>query len=345
MKFFLAEAEQKRHYPEFFLVNGVNKPNPEQPERVDRLRAGAIAAGLKEARPKDYGLDPVAAVQAGRYLEFMQSAYRRWARIEGAAPAITPNIHPNRRDFDYPLSVVAQAGFHMLDAGCPIGADTYESSLWSAWTAVAAADEILAGARAAYALCRPPGHHATADAAAGFCYFNNAAIAARRLQKSFPRVAILDVDVHHGNGTQEIFYRSRDVLTVSLHADPKRFYPFFWGHADERGEDAGEGFNLNLPLPRGAGDEDYLAALDIGLDRIADFAPDALIVALGLDASKDDPFAGLAVTTKGFEQIASKIARRFDSPSLLVQEGGYLCDALGANLTAFLTGFQAGRRL
>ena len=155
------------------------------------------------------------------------------------------------------------------------------------------ADAVLDGERSAYALCRPPGHHAFADLAGGFCYLNNSAIAAQLLRGSTARVAILDVDVHHGNGTQDIFYERADVLTVSIHADPVRFYPFFWGHADERGQGEGVGYNLNLPLPRKSGDATFMDALDIAFRRIRAFAPGALVVALGLDAFDGDPFGGL----------------------------------------------------
>jgi len=174
--------------------------------------------------------------------------------------------------------------------------------------------------------------------AGGFCFLNNSAIAAQRLRTTAARVAILDVDLHHGNGTQGIFYRRPDVLTVSIHADPERFYPFFWGHAHERGEGPGLGTNLNLPLPRKSADEAFLAALQVGLRRIRSFAPEAMVVALGLDAFEGDPFAGLAVTTNGFARIAEAIAA-LRVPSVIVQEGGYLCEALSDNLTAFLNAF------
>jgi acetoin utilization deacetylase AcuC-like enzyme len=197
----------------------------------------------------------------------------------------------------------------------------------------------MAGAPAAYALCRPPGHHAFADVAGGFCFINNSAVAAQTLRRQAARVAILDVDLHHGNGTQGIFYARPDVLTVSIHADPVRFYPFFWGHADERGEGAGLGYNLNLPLERKSGDEEFLAALEPAFRRIRAFAPEALVIALGLDAFKGDPFGGLSVTTPGFHRIAEAIGR-LGLPMVVVQEGGYLCDALSDNLTAFLTGLN-----
>jgi acetoin utilization deacetylase AcuC-like enzyme len=163
------------------------------------------------------------------------------------------------------------------------------------------------------------------------------------LRKQAARVAILDVDLHHGNGTQGIFYARPDVLTVSLHADPVRFYPFFWGHADERGEGPGLGYNFNLPLPRKSADAAFLEALGVAFQRIRAFAPDALVVALGLDAFEGDPFGGLSVTTPGFSRIGEAIAK-LGLPTVIVQEGGYLCDALGDNLTAFLTGFGGKQR-
>jgi acetoin utilization deacetylase AcuC-like enzyme len=343
MKVVFAE-EQRRHYPEHFLVNGVSEANPERPQRIDRLLAGARAAGFSLERPLDYGLEPIAAVHDARYLAFLAKAHERWRRIDGAAPAVTPNIHPVARDCAYPDSVVAQAGWHMMDASCPIAADTHESALWSAASAVHAADIVLAGEPVAYALCRPPGHHARQDAAAGFCYINNAAVATTRLQRKFPRVAILDVDLHHGNGTQDIFYARADVLTVSIHVDPVRFYPFFWGAAGEIGAGAGQGFNLNLPLPRGAGDESFLKALDRALNRIEKFDAHALVIALGLDAYEADPFGGLAVTTRGFARIGGNIGGAIDRPTVIVQEGGYLCDALGDNLASFLTGYLSARQ-
>ena len=174
---------------------------------------------------------------------------------------------------------------------------------------MAAADAVISGERWAYALCRPPGHHAFADVAGGFCFINNSAVAAQRLRSKAARVAILDVDLHHGNGTQGIFYARADVLTVSLHADPVRFYPFFWGHGDERGEGQGLGYNLNLPLPRKSGDEAFLDALSIAIRRIGSFAPEALVVALGLDAFEGDPFGGLSVSTPGFARIGEAIAK------------------------------------
>jgi acetoin utilization deacetylase AcuC-like enzyme len=328
---------QKRHDPTFFLSSGAQRPNPEVPRRCDILLRAALELGLEEVAPPDTGLGPVASVHTPDYIHFLQHIYRRWHYIEGASAEVIPNIHPDRRDGAYPASAVGQAGYHMADTSCPISAETFDAALASAHTAFHAAQLVLGGERAAYALCRPPGHHAFADLAGGFCYFNNSGIAAQALRARHDRVAILDVDLHHGNGTQGLFYARRDVYTVSIHADPIRFYPFFWGHVDERGEGEGLGYNLNLPLPRKTGDEGFLAAVDQGLERIAAFAPGALVIALGLDAFEGDPFGGLSVTTPGFARIAGRIAQ-LGLPMVIVQEGGYVCDALGANLASFLRG-------
>ncbi|MGF7159969.1 acetoin utilization deacetylase AcuC-like enzyme [Rhodoligotrophos appendicifer] len=343
MKLVFDEA-QKRHDPKFFLSSGASKPNPEVPRRADILLAAGLDAGLELEVPRDYGLDPAASVHSPEYLDFLQNIFARWSRIEGASAEVVPNVHPDRRDGDYPASAVGQAGYHVADTSAPINAETFGSALRSAHSAAHAAELILSGHPAAYALCRPPGHHAFRDLAGGFCFLNNSAIAAQRLRRDHDRVAIIDVDLHHGNGTQGIFYARDDVLTVSLHADPVRFYPFFWGHASERGKDAGLGFNLNLPLPRHTADDGFLSALDRGLERVAAFAPGAIVIALGLDASEHDPFGGLAVTTAGFQRIGEHLAR-LERPAVIVQEGGYISEVLGQNLTSFLNGFTSVHRV
>lgn len=338
MKVVFSEA-QRQHYPSQFLVNGRLQPNPEVPGRIDALLGAVEQRGDSVVAPPDYGLAPVAAVHTAEYLSFMAHIHTRWGRIEGASDEVIPNVHPRGESAGYPRSAVGQAGYHMTDTACPISEHTWDSALASSHTATHGAHLILAGEHAVYALCRPPGHHAFGDLAGGFCYFNNCAIAAERLRASAKRVAILDVDVHHGNGTQGIFYRRADVLTVSLHADPIRFYPFFWGHRNERGEGPGLGYNLNLPLARGSDDDTYLAALPEALARIRSFCADVLVVALGLDAFAGDPLAGLGVTTAGFGRIAAAVAG-LELPTLLVQEGGYLCPALGENLASFLAAFD-----
>jgi acetoin utilization deacetylase AcuC-like enzyme len=341
MKAFL-DPRQSAHDPRHFMANGTVLPNPEVPARVDILCKGGEAAGLRFDPPEDHGQGPIAAIHSAEYLTFLRTIHARWRRIEGAGEEVIPNIHPANRSDSYPRSAVGQAGYHQADTACPISAETWGAAYWSAQTALSGAAAVATGARAAYALCRPPGHHAFADLAGGFCFLNNAAIAAEALRARGLRPAILDVDVHHGNGTQGIFYARGDVLTVSIHADPVRFYPFFWGHAQERGTGAGLGANLNLPLPRGTDDAGYMDALATALDRISDFGADVVVIALGLDAHEDDPFQGLRVTTEGFRTIAAAIAG-LGLPLLLVQEGGYVSDALGRNLTSFLTGIREGQ--
>ena len=332
------DPRQRAHDPKMFMANGMRLPNPEQPARIDALCEGAEAAGCAFHRPADHGPGPIAAIHSPEYLVFLETIHARWSRIEGASDEVIPNIHPDRRNASYPRSAAGQAGFHQADTACPISAGTWEAAYWSAQTALSATDAVMGGERAAYALCRPPGHHAFGDLAGGFCFLNNSAVAAGALLRAGRRPAILDVDVHHGNGTQGIFYARDDVLAVSIHADPARFYPFFWGHAHERGEGAGLGCNFNLPLARGTDDTAYLDALDTALARIRAFGADALVVALGLDAHEGDPFQGFRVTTPGFARIAARIAG-LRLPSVIVQEGGYLQPALGANLASFLGGF------
>ncbi|MBK1635383.1 histone deacetylase family protein [Rhodovulum adriaticum] len=332
------DERQWHHDPKHFMANGARLPNPEQPRRIEVLKAAAEVAGCVFQAPGDAGLGPIAALHSPEYLTFLKNIYTRWRRIEGAGDEVIPNIHPANRTDGYPKSAVGQAGYHQADTACPIAEGTWAAAYWSAQTAIAGADLIAGGERGAYALSRPPGHHAFGDLAGGFCFLNNSGIAAERLRARGLRPAILDVDVHHGNGTQGIFYDRDDVLTISIHADPARFYPFFWGHAQERGAGRGIGYNLNLPLERGTGDEGYLKTLDTALERIAGFGADAVVVALGLDAFVDDPFKGLAVTTPGFARIGAAIAA-LGLPTLFVQEGGYICDGLGGNLTSALSGF------
>lgn len=331
-----------QHDPQTFIVRGVKQRSAEQPERATRLLQAAIGAGHEVTPPHSYGTAQARQVHTPQYIDFLQTAAREWAKLPGASPEVVPNVHPARYPATYPKSLVGRAGWHQVDTGCPIGPHTWEAALAATEVAATAADLVIYGAREAYALCRPPGHHAYADMAGGFCFLNNTAIAAQRLRIKHERVAVLDVDVHHGNGTQGIFYHRADVLTVSIHADPSAYYPYFWGHAHETGAGAGESFNLNLPLPLGSPDAPWLEAGDKALARIREFGPTALVVALGLDASESDPLQGLKVTGTGFHAMAEKIAR-LGLPTVLVQEGGYLGDDLGRNLVQFLAGFEQGR--
>lgn len=334
------DQRQWAHNPKSFLKNGTSLPNPEQPKRIEILHEGAEEAGCVFETPNDFGSGPIAAVHSVEYLVFLETIHARWSKMKDASDEVIPNIHPDRRTVSYPQSPVGLAGYHQADTACPITEGTWQAAYWSAQTALSAADMVIGGEPMAYALCRPPGHHAFTSLAGGFCFLNNSAIAAEYFLSKGYRPAILDVDVHHGNGTQGIFYDRSDVLTVSVHADPSKFYPFFWGHAHERGEGQGLGYNVNLPLPRGTDDTEFLDALKTALNHVKAFGADVVIVALGLDAHEGDPFEGFKVTTSGFAKIGACIAET-KLPLLHVQEGGYLQPALGENLTSYLRGVEA----
>ena len=330
----------QRHQPKTFIRRGAVVANPEVPARAAMLLAAVGNSGHRIVAPDDFGAAPREAVHGKDYLDFLATIHARWQSLAGAAEEVVPNIHPGRHMSRRPVGPAGLVGYHAADTACPIGAGTWEASIASANVAVHAAALVREGARVAYALCRPPGHHAYADMAGGFCYLNNAAIAAQLLRGSLARIAILDIDVHHGNGTQGIFYERDDVFFASLHADPADYYPFFAGYAEERGAGAGIGCNLNLPLAPGSGDREMLAALDEALAAIGRYRPDALVVSLGFDASEHDPLGVLKVTCAGFAACARRIAGA-GLPTVLIQEGGYMSAVLGQNLAGFLAAFEA----
>ncbi|MCG8652326.1 MAG: histone deacetylase family protein, partial [Pirellulales bacterium] len=233
-------------------------------------------------------------------------------------------------------------GYYITTNSAPIVEGTFAAAVASAQVAVHAAELVRDGASHAYALCRPPGHHAFSDTAGGFCYLNNVAIAAQYLRRSVDRVAILDFDVHHGNGTQGIFYDRPDVFFASLHGDPAQYFPYFAGYAHEAGSGPGEGFTLNLPQQRDTADAAFLEEIDRALDAVRLFAPDVFLISAGFDAYEADPIGFLKISTAGFGEIGRRIGAQ-GYPTVLVQEGGYNCDALGANLSAFLAGFENAR--
>ena len=341
MRAFYTDAHLSHQPPE---IIGRGKPIPhwEVASRADSLLSALKAGGHSVEAPESVGLAPIAAVHDPGYLTFLETAWQRWQDLPNAPDAVQANAYPVRHMTGKPTDIVGLAGYYMATNSAPIVEGTWAAALGAVDTAVAAARAVLDGDGASYALCRPPGHHAYGDLAGGFCYLNNVAIAACEMLQELPRVAILDVDVHHGNGTQGIFYSRRDVFFCSLHGNPAEYFPFFAGYAHEHGEGEGLGFNLNLPQAFGTGDEDYLSSLDQGLDAIRRFAPDALLVSLGFDAYADDPIGFLTISTEGFGRIGEAIAR-MGLPTVLVQEGGYNVADLGKNLTSFLKGFEGAR--
>ena len=328
------------HDPVSFFRRGTTIPYPDSVERLGVLRAAALAAGvtLHEAA---LDADAVRAVHAPDYLDFLAGAWPRRGELAGAPEELLTTQFARPQMHRRPDGLAGLLGWYTADTSTPIREGTWRAAMGAASAAAAAARAAWTGGQA-YALCRPPGHHAFGDCAGGFCFLNNTAVAAEVLAAGRTRrVAVVDIDVHHGNGTQGIFYERADVLTVSVHADPGSYFPYYAGYAEERGAGAGAGCNLNLPLAHGSGDGVFLAALDAALARVRAFAPAALVVALGLDASEHDPLGVLKVTTAGFAAAAARL-RQVGCPTVLVQEGGYLCDALPVNLHAFLREFDKG---
>lgn len=347
MKLFFDEAV-KTHVPTQFMVAGRIVTPVENPDRAQTLSRALVRGGLELRQPADSGLAPIHAVHAEHYVTFLREAYTEFAKLPERGPEVWPNVHPYRgagpdfarRAAPPKMGIIGRAGWYVGDMACAIMSGTWGAAYASAQTAIAGADAILAGDRAAYALCRPPGHHAYADRASGFCFLNNAAIAAERLRTRFSRVAILDFDTHHGDGSQAIFYTRGDVLVCSSHTDPSVYYPYFVGYADERGAGAGEGLNVNVPLAPGSDDEAFLQAVAHMIAAIAKFAPEALIVSAGWDAHRDDPLSRLAVSTEGFVRAGEAIGSALRLPTLIVQEGGYSLAAVEETAPRFVAAWR-----
>jgi acetoin utilization deacetylase AcuC-like enzyme len=335
------------------------RPNDtfEVPARVEAIRQAVLHAELGPLQaPQDHGLEPILAVHNPAYIRFLREAYERQTQAEGQRMPLFPDIFPTRNALRIPQDLPAAAGYYAADADSPILERTWEAAYWSAQCALTAADRVRAGAKSVYALCRPPGHHAYADMYGGFCYLNNAAIAARYLQHTPPShdlqrppllpqlaphplpVAILDIDYHHGNGTQSIFYSDPTVLLCSLHAHPDSDYPYYSGMADECGAGVGAGLNRNWPLARGTQGPAYLAALDEAIEVIRTFSPRFLVVSTGFDISAGDPYGGFRLTHDDLRAIGNRIAR-LGQPTVLIQEGGYLLQSLGEQAVCFLSAF------
>jgi acetoin utilization deacetylase AcuC-like enzyme len=327
------DPRQLAHAPLRELHNGGWTDYNETPER-----ATTILTAVGPAIPaRDHGMAPLAAAHDAAYLAFLQVAHRDWleAGREGDAIGYTWPV-VERRTVDL-TRIDARMGRYSYDAGTPITADSWTAAYWSAQTALTALDAVAQdGQRVAFALCRPPGHHAGADYLGGYCFLNNAAIVAAEARRmGLGPVAILDVDYHHGNGTQDIFAADPDMLFVSIHADPATDYPFYWGHADECGKGPGIGATLNLPLPRGTDWTGYQPALDRALATIVAYGTRLLVVSFGADTYAGDPISHFAFEQDDFTRLAARLAA-LDIPSVIVMEGGYATAELGDNVAAFL---------
>lgn len=345
MKIFYSEVH-RNHYPPFELFDGgLRVPYYENPDRMDRILSALQKKDWAEfTEPDDFGLDPILAVHDREYINFLACCWNEWLAAEpevAASPerhAFLPATFALRRKSRVTSSLRGRGGYYIMDLSACIVAGTYPAALASANIALSAASSIVNDQSSAFGLCRPPGHHAGRDYAAGYCFINNAAVAANWLS-SKGKVAVLDIDYHAGNGTQDIFYERNDVLTISIHGDPDFEYPHYIGFADEIGAGAGVGLHKNFPLPIGTGDDDYLAALDEALKIIRKFAPGYLVLSAGMDAFDGDPLGMFRLGRSGFAEIGKRIAE-LNRPTALIMEGGYANEALGENTVTLLENFK-----
>ncbi|MFN3620301.1 histone deacetylase family protein [Sphingorhabdus sp.] len=329
------DPRQMAHAPNQEMHNGAFVPHAETPARAQAMCSGVPATET----PTDHTEAPILRVHDAGYIEFLKTAHARWAAA-GRPGDVMGYVWPvvGRRALDL-TRIDALAGRYSMDSSTPLTADSWTSAYWSTQCALSALDAVLSGDSAAVGLCRPPGHHAGTDYLGGYCFINHAAVAAQAARDAgIERVAILDIDYHHGNGTQDIFWDRGDVFYASVHADPATDFPFYWGHADETGEGEGAGATLNLPLPQGTGIEAFRAAQATALEAIARFDPGLLIVSFGADTYAGDPIANFAIQTPDYAVLASDIAAG-GLPTVVLTEGGYAVDKLGENLASFLRGF------
>ncbi len=333
--------EHRQQEGRFELIFGELTPCYEKPERAEIVLARVRETGIGEVvPPKRFGRKPLLRVHDEGFLDFLENAWQDWARVHGEKDALPMNWTVRTFRQKVPRSIDGKLGFYSLDASTPITRGSWRAATSAADTALTASGLIASGERAAFALTRPPGHHAARDLYGGYCFLNNAAIAAQSLlDGGAARVAILDIDYHHGNGTQSIFYDREDVLFVSIHGDPMDEFPYFLGYADEKGAGRGDGMNVNYPLPWGTDGPAWMNALDDGAKKIASYGPDALVVSLGLDTYKEDPISRFLLSSGDYLEIGRRIAG-LDLPTVFVLEGGYAVEALGVNAVNVLTGFE-----
>lgn len=325
------------------LIDGKLLPPLENPQRAEMILQQVRASNLGEVLPpEDFGLEPILRVHDRGFITFLQTAWEEWVAVHGDYDALPLNWAVRTMRIDrIPEAIDGKLSYYSFDAGTPITAGTWRAALASAQVALTAQAQLIQGARSAFALCRPPGHHAASDFYGGYCFLNNAAIAAQALRDAgAERVAILDVDYHHGNGTQAIFYNRADVLFVSLHGHPSQEYPFFLGYEDEIGDTAGVGFNRNYPLRWGTTWIPYRDALLDAMQHIGHYQPDYLVVSLGVDTFEKDPISRFQLQTQHYLQIGEIIAQ-LKRPTVFVMEGGYAVDAIGINVVSVLKGFEA----
>ena len=333
-----------QHQGKVEMFRGAMVPCFEVPARADYVLAELQARKLGPVQhPDAFDDSALASIHSQRYLDFLAGAWAEWVAMDpaNAATDILPSVWPIRtmRSDVVPDNFAARVGLFSSDAGTPFTSGTWLAARAGAHCAFSAAEQVLSGDRAAFALSRPPGHHAGIDFFGGYCFLNNAALAVQRLrQAGVQKVAVLDVDYHHGNGTQAIFYDRPDVFFTSIHGDPRTDFPFYLGHADECGAGAGLGANLNLPLPRGTDYATWSQALEKAIAAIAHFGADALVVSLGVDTYEGDPISGFKLKTEDYLRMGERITK-IGLPTVLIFEGGYAVEAVGTNAVNVLQAF------
>ena len=333
-----------QHQGKVEMFRGALVPCFEVASRADHVLAELSRRQLGTVQtPSAFDDSVLATVHSPRYLNFLATAWDQWVALDpaNANEDILPSVWPTRtfRTDIEPDNFSAKAGLYSFDAGTPFTCGTWVAARAGAHCALSAAQQVLDGDRAAFALSRPPGHHAGADFFGGYCFLNNAALAAQHfIRAGLKKVAILDVDYHHGNGTQAIFYERPDVFFVSIHGDPRTEFPFYLGHADEVGAGAGLGANVNLPLPRGTDFTAWSDALTKALAAIDRFGADALVVSLGVDTFEGDPISGFQLKSDDYLRLGERLAQMV-LPTVLVFEGGYAVEAVGTNAVNVLEAF------
>jgi acetoin utilization deacetylase AcuC-like enzyme len=313
----------------------------ERPERMEyilnEIKTRKLGAILD---PVNFDMDIIYKIHDKKYVDFLNNAWNEWVALGFKGEAI-PTVYPSRsmNSDVIPTFIEGKLGYYCLANETSISEGTVEAAYESVKVALTAAD-MLDEEKSVFALCRPPGHHASKDQYGGYCFFNNVAIAAEKLkEKGAKRIFILDIDFHHGNGTQAIFYDRSDVFFVSLHGDPKDAFPHFLGHADEKGSGEGVGYNCNYPMPPGTPYDVWTKSLDDSISKIQNFSPDALIVSLGVDTYENDPISFFKLKSDDFFDVGRKIAS-INLPTLFVMEGGYAIKEIGVNTVNTLKGFE-----
>lgn len=332
----IKNSRHQLHKPPFEVDAGKVTPHQEQPARIDNIEMEIIESEIKPnyIEIENFGEDIIKNIHTPELIHSVREISAASSAYEYSMPYVFSSIkHPKHRSRE-----LKRVSYHCMDMGTPIGRDTFDTAMLSASIAYRGATEVMNGSKLLYGLCRPPGHHAEKNIYGGYCYFNNAGVAAMNFVKNAKgKVAVLDVDYHHGNGTQDVFYDTDAVLYVSIHGHPNSEYPYYTGFDDETGTGKGLGYNTNIPLPRMTGETEYMKALEKACERINKYKPDFLIISLGLDTYKHDPICTFRLEISSYYNMAKRLLS-LGYPVLILQEGGYYVPDLGKLAVSFLDG-------